>query len=61
MIAMGAFRYWYSYGFKTRNAAEIEIEWLYSTGEISPADQPIIASYTNENNERRFGVKLLEA
>lgn len=53
-------RYWYSYGFKTRDEAEIEIESLYASGEICPADQPVIASYKNENNERRYGVKLLE-
>ena len=53
-------RYWYSYGFKSRIEAEVEIEWLYASGEICPSDGPIIVKYHNTDGAARYGVKLLE-
>lgn len=55
-----AARYWYSYGFKSRIEAEVEIEWLYASGEICPSDGPIIVKYHNADGAARYGVKLLE-
>ena len=53
-------RYWYSYGFTTRDAADEEIEALYASGEICPSDDPIIVKYHNADGAARYGVKLLE-
>ena len=53
-------RYWYSYGFKSRDAAQDEIESLYASGEICPADDPIVVKYHNTAGAARYGVKLLE-
>lgn len=52
--------YWYSYGFTSRDAADDEIEALYASGEICPADDPIVVKYHNTDGAARYGVKLLE-
>jgi hypothetical protein len=48
----------YSYGYKTRDAAVIAIEDMYSDGEISPCDLPQVGSYKNQEGKTRYRVLL---
>lgn len=55
-----ALRFWYSYGYRSRQAAHDAIEEMYASGEISPCDAPLVVAYISGNGERRYGVQLNE-
>ena len=50
--------YWYSYGHKTRAAAEIALEIAYSTGDVMPGERPRVEPYRNKDGATRYGIRL---
>ena len=50
--------YWYSYGHKTRAAAEIALEIAYNTGDVLPGENPRVEAYRNKDGATRYGVKV---
>jgi len=50
--------YWYSYGHKTRAAAEIALEIAYSTGDVLPGERPRIEAYRARDGARRYGIRV---
>lgn len=50
--------YWYSYGYKTRAAAEIALEIAYSSGDVMPGERPRIEAYRTNDGATRYGIKL---
>lgn len=50
--------YWYSYGHKTRAAAEIALEIAWNTGDVLPGEMPRIEKYQNKNGQTRYGIRL---
>lgn len=50
--------YWYSYGHKTRAAAEIALEIAYSTGDVLLGENPRVEAYRNKDGATRYGVKV---
>lgn len=50
--------YWYSYGHKTRAAAEIALEIAYSTGDVLPGERPRVEQYRNRDGVTRYGIRV---
>ena len=50
--------YWYSYGHKTRAAAEIALEIAYSTGDVLPGERPRVEPYKSRDGATRYGIRL---
>lgn len=50
--------YWYSYGHKTRAAAEIALEIAYSSGDAMPGESPRVEAYRNKAGATRYGIRL---
>ena len=50
--------YWYSYGHKTRAAAEIALEIAYSTGDVLPGERPRVEAYKTRDGVTRYGVRV---
>jgi len=50
--------YWYSYGHKTRAAAEIALEIAYNRGDVMPGENPRIETYKNKDGATRYGIKV---
>ena len=50
--------YWYSYGYKTRAAAEIALEIAYSSGDVMPGERPRVEAYRNKDGATRYGIKV---
>lgn len=56
-------RYWYAYGFKTREQAESAIEKAYAAGDVLPGEDPtaepyaIVATTHNGRPGRAWGIK----
>lgn len=50
--------YWYTYGYKTRAAAEIALEIAYSRGDVMPGENPRIEAYRNTDGATRYGIRV---
>ncbi len=50
--------YWYSYGHKTRAAAEIALEIAYSTGDVMPGERPRVEPYKSRDGAMRYGIRV---
>ena len=50
--------YWYSYGHKTRAAAEIALEIAYSTGDVLPGERPRVEQYRSRDGVTRYGIRV---
>lgn len=50
--------YWYSYGHKTRAAAEIALEIAYNTGDVMPGERPRVEPYKTKDGVTRYGVRI---
>lgn len=50
--------YWYSYGHKTRAAAEIALEIAYSTGDVLPGENPRVEAYKTKDGAKAYGIRL---
>lgn len=50
--------YWYSYGHKTRAAAEIALEIAYNTGDVLPGERPRVEPYKTKDGVTRYGIKV---
>lgn len=50
--------YWYSYGHKTRAAAEIALEIAYSTGDVLPGERPRVEQYRTRGGATAYGIRL---
>lgn len=50
--------YWFSYGHKTRAAAEIALEIAYNTGDVLPGERPRVEAYKNKDGVTRYGVRI---
>lgn len=50
--------YWYSYGHKTRAAAEIALEIAYSTGDVLPGERPRIEPYRTRDGAKAYGIRV---
>ena len=50
--------YWYAYGYKTRDAAEIALEIAYNTGDVMPGERPRVEPYKTKDGATRYGVRV---
>ena len=50
--------YWYSYGHKTRAAAEIALEIAYNIGDVLPGERPRVEAYKNKDGATRYGIRV---
>ena len=50
--------YWYSYGHKTRAAAEIALEIAWNSGDVLPGENPRVEAYRNKEGAKRYGVRV---
>lgn len=50
--------YWYSYGHKTRAAAEIALEIAWNAGDVLPGENPRVQAYRNKSGEKRYGIRV---
>lgn len=50
--------YWYSYGHKSRAAAEIALEIAYNAGDVMPGENPRVEPYKSRDGATRYGVKV---
>lgn len=50
--------YWYSYGHKTRAAAEIALEIAYSTGDVMPGENPRVEQYRTTTGAKAYGIRV---
>lgn len=50
--------YWYSYGHKTRAAAEIALDIAYSSGDVLPGERPRVEAYRNKDGATRYGIRV---
>ena len=50
--------YWYSYGHKTRAAAEIALEIAYSSGDVLPGERPRVEPYKTKDGATRYGIRI---
>ena len=50
--------YWYSYGHKTRAAAEIALEIAYNAGDVLPGERPRVEQYKTKDGVTRYGVRI---
>ena len=50
--------YWYSYGHKTRAAAEIALEIAYNIGDVLPGVRPRVEVYKTRDGVTRYGVRV---
>lgn len=52
---------WFSYGFKSKEAAQESMEDGFAHGELSPCEHPRVESYTigsGDKSTRRYGVRV---
>jgi hypothetical protein len=50
--------YWYSYGHKTRAAAEIALEIAYNRGDVLPGENPRVESYKSRDGVTAYGIRV---
>ena len=53
--------YWYSYGHKTRAAAEIALEIAWNSGDVLPGENPRVEAYRTKDGAKRYGVRVSQA
>jgi hypothetical protein len=51
-------RFTYSYGYRTRDAAEAALEDCFSSGEVSHGDSPRVEVYATQDGKTRFRITL---
>ena len=51
-------RYWYAYGFASKEAAQDVLDDMFAAGEVSNGEAPEIKTYVNGNNAVRYGITL---
>lgn len=51
-------RFTYSYGYRTRDAAEAALEDCFSSGEVSHGDSPSVEAYATQDGKTRYRITL---
>ena len=57
-MVTGMESYWYSYGHKTRAAAEIALEIAYNTGDVMPGERPRVEQYRTRDGAKAYGIRV---
>ena len=50
--------YWYAFGYKTRDAAEIALEIAYNTGDVLPGERPRVEKYFTRDGAKAYGIRV---
>jgi hypothetical protein len=50
--------YWFAYGYKTRESAEMVLATAYSAGDVMPGENPRVEAYRTKDGAKRYGVRV---
>jgi hypothetical protein len=50
--------YWFAYGYKTRESAEMVLAAAYSAGDVMPGENPRVEAYRTKDGAKRYGVRV---
>lgn len=51
-------RFTYSYGYRTRDAAEAALDDCFANGDVSHGDAPAVEAYKNRDGATRYRITL---
>ena len=57
-MVIGMESYWYAFGYKTRDAAEIALEIAYNTGDLLPGERPRVEPYKTRDGAKAYGIRV---